>query len=109
MGSHVAGARRPAVRRRPAGASGIRWDRVGRVALVAMLFAIVLLYVAPIRNWIQQSGTAQHQQQRLDQLKQENARLEGRLRYLKRPDAIDREARRLGMVKRGERAFVVPK
>jgi cell division protein FtsB len=97
------------VRRRPAGASGIRWDRVGRVALVAMLFAIVLLYVAPIRNWIQQSGTAQHQQQRLDQLKQENARLEGRLRYLKRPDAIDREARRLGMVKRGERAFVVPK
>ena len=74
-----------------------------------MLFAIVLLYVAPIRNWIQQSGTAQHQQQRLDQLKQENARLEGRLRYLERPDAIDREARRLGMVKRGERAFIVPK
>jgi cell division protein FtsB len=97
------------VRRRPAGASGIRWDRVGRVALVAMLFAIVLLYVAPVRNWIQQSGTAKHQQQRLDALKQENTRLEGRLRYLKRPDSIDREARRLGMVKRGERAFVVPK
>jgi cell division protein FtsB len=109
MGSHVAGARRPAVRRRPAGAGGIRWDRVGRVALVAMLFVIVLLYVAPIRNWIQQSGTAKHQQQRLDQLKQENARLEGRLNYLKRPDSIDREARRLGMVKRGERAYVVPK
>jgi cell division protein FtsB len=97
------------VRRRPAGASGIRWDRVGRVALVAMLFAIVLLYVAPVRNWIQQSGTAKHQQQRLDALKQENTRLEGRLRYLNRPDSIDREARRLGMVKRGERAFVVPK
>jgi cell division protein FtsB len=109
MGSHVAGARRPAVRRRPPGAAGIRWDRVGRVALVAMLFAIVLLYIAPIRNWIQQSGTAKHQQQRLDQLKQENARLQGRLNYLKRPDSIDREARRLGMVKRGERAFVVPK
>jgi cell division protein FtsB len=97
------------VRRRPAGAGGIRWDRVGRVALVAMLFAIVLLYVAPVRNWIQQSGTADHQQQRLDQLKQENARLKGRLGYLERPDSIDREARRLGMVKRGERAFVLPK
>ena len=108
MGSQVA-ARRPAVRRRPAGVSGIRWDRVGRVALVAMLLVIVLLYISPVRHWIQQSGTADHQQQRLEELQHENARLEGRLRYLKRPDSIDREARRLGMVKRGERAFVVPK
>lgn len=109
MASHVAGARRPAVRRRPAGVAGIRWDRVGRVALVAMLLVIVLLYISPVKHWIEQSGTAAHEQQRLDELRQENARLEGRLRYLKRPDSIDREARRLGMVKRGERAFVVPK
>jgi cell division protein FtsB len=109
MASHVAGTRRPAVRRRPAGASGIRWDRVGRVALVAMLLVIVLLYISPVSHWIQQSGTADHQQQRLNELQEENARLDKRLRYLKRPDSIDREARRLGMVKRGERAFVVPK
>jgi cell division protein FtsB len=109
MGSHVAGARRPAVRRRPAGVGGIRWDRVGRIALVAMLLAIVLLYIAPVKTWIQQSGTRQHEEQRLQELKQENARLEGRLHYLKRPDSIDREARRLGMVKPGERAFVVPR
>ena len=110
MGSHVAGgARRPAVRRRPPGAGGIRWDRVGRVALVAMLGVIVLLYVSPVKHWLQQSSTQQHQQQRLDQLQQENTRLEGRLRYLKRPDSVDREARRMGMVKRGERAFVVPR
>ena len=82
---------------------------MGRVALVAMLLVIVLLYISPVSHWIQQSGTADHQEQRLEELKQENARLEGRLRYLKRPDSIDREARRLGMVKRGERAFVVPK
>ena len=82
---------------------------MGRLALVAMLGVIVLLYLSPVKHWIQQSGTKQDQQQRLDQLKQENARLESRLHYLKRPDSIDREARRLGMVKRGERAFVVPK
>jgi cell division protein FtsB len=97
------------VRRRPAGVGGIRWDRVGRLALLAMLGMIVLLYVSPVKHWFQQSSTKQHQQQRLDALKQENARLEGRLRYLKRPDSIDREARRLGMVKHGERAFVVPR
>jgi cell division protein FtsB len=101
MGSYVG--------RRPAGVAGIRWDRVGRLALLAMLGVIVLLYVSPVKHWIQQSGTKQDQQQRLDELKRENTRLESRLRYLKRPDSIDREARRLGMVKRGERAFVVPK
>jgi len=101
MGSYVG--------RRPAGVSGIRWDRVGRLALLAMLGVIVLLYVSPVKHWIQQSGTKQDQQQRLDDLQRENVRLESRLRYLKRPDAVDREARRLGMVKRGERAFVVPK
>lgn len=110
MGSHVAGgARRRAVRRRPPGVGGIRWDRVGRLALVAMLGVIVLLYISPVRNWIQQTATKHDQQQRLDELQQENSRLEGRLRYLRRPDSIDREARRLGMVKHGERAFVVPK
>ena len=107
MGSHVAGGR--AVRRRPQGVQGIRWDRVGRLALVAMLGVIVLLYVSPVKHWVQQSRTKADQQQRLHELQHENAQLEGRLRYLKRPDAIDREARRLGMVKRGERAFVVPK
>jgi cell division protein FtsB len=109
MGSHVAGARRPAVRRRPAGIGGIRWDRVGRLALVAVLLGIVLLYISPVNTWFQQSATAQHQEQRLNELKQENARLKGRLGYLQRPDSIDREARRLGMVKPGERAFVLPK
>jgi cell division protein FtsB len=109
MGSHVAGGRRPAVRRRPAGVSGIRWDRVGRLALVAMLGFILLLYISPVKHWVQQSRTKQDQQQRLDELKRENAQLESRLKYLERPDSIDREARRLGMVKRGERAFVLPR
>jgi cell division protein FtsB len=109
MGSQAAGARRAAVRRRPPGAAGIRWDRVGRLALIAMLGVIVLLYISPVKHWIQQSATADHQQQRLNELKQENHKLEGRLNYLKRPESIDREARRLGMVKRGERAFVLPK
>jgi cell division protein FtsB len=74
-----------------------------------MLLAIVLLYISPVKTWIQQSATAQHQEQRLNELKQEHARLETRLRYLQQPESIDREARRLGMVKRGERAFVLPK
>ena len=89
---------------------GIRWDRVGRLALVAMLGVIVLLYISPVKHWIQQS-----RDRRAPAAAARRAR-SGRTRgsragssYLKRPDSIDREARRLGMVKRGERAFVVPR
>ncbi len=38
--------------------SGIRWDRLGRVALLATLLVIVLSYASPARQWIKQSGTA---------------------------------------------------
>jgi cell division protein FtsB len=87
--------------------STIRWDRVGRYALLGVLGVILLLYVSPAKHWIEQSGTAGHQQAEIDELESEHARLQARLRALKAPGALEREARRLGMVKVGERSFVV--
>ena len=43
----------------------------------------------------------------LRRLEREHARLKARLDSLRAPDAIEREARRLGMVRRGEQAFVI--
>jgi cell division protein FtsB len=106
MASHAAPARRAVIRRRPNG-SNIRWDRLGRLALLAMLVAIVLLYVSPVKHWMQQSRTQAHQQEELNGLQHENAALKSRLKSLRAPGAIDREARRLGMVKQGERSFVL--
>ena len=77
--------------------SGIRWDRLGRVALLGTLVAILLLYVSPAKHWIQQSRTAGHQQDELSELAQEQRDLKGRLRALRDPGALEREARRLGM------------
>jgi cell division protein FtsB len=87
--------------------SGIRWDRVGRVALLATLVVIVFSYLSPARQWIKQSGTASHQKQELGQLVGEKKRLERRLRALRDPGALEREARRLGMVRVGERSYVI--
>ncbi len=87
--------------------SGIRWDRLGRVALLGMLVVILLLYVSPAKHWIEQSRTADEQRAELRRLEEENARLEARARELRRPDALEREARKLGMVRQGERAFVI--
>jgi cell division protein FtsB len=87
--------------------SGIRWDRVGRVALLATLVVIVLSYASPARQWIKQSGTASHQKQELRDLSDENRHLKQRLRALRDPGALEREARRLGMVRVGERSYVI--
>jgi len=88
-------------------ASGIRWERVGRVALLGVLVVIVLLYIPPVTHWFQQSGTAARGHAQVRELKQERARLESRLRALTGPRAVERAARELGMVKPGERPYVV--
>ena len=49
----------------------------------------------------QQSGTAGHQKEELSDLKAENKKLKQRLRALRDPGALEREARRLGMVRVG--------
>jgi cell division protein FtsB len=101
-------ARRAQARRRtPPPRTAIRWDRVGRVALLCVLAAIVLLYVPPVKHWIEQSRTAAHERQDVRDLQREHDRLSGRLNELRRPDALEREARRLGMVRPGERPYVV--
>jgi cell division protein FtsB len=77
------------------------------VALLATLVVIVFSYVSPARQWIKQSGTAGHQEQELGQLMGEKKKLERRLRALRDPGALEREARRLGMVRVGERSYVI--
>jgi cell division protein FtsB len=92
----------------PLAAQGrIRWDRVGRIALLALLAVVLLLYIAPLRNWLAQSVAANRQQNELRALEREDDRLSTDARELRRDAAIEREARRLGMIKRGERAYVI--
>ena len=87
--------------------SGIRWDRLGRVALLITLIVIVFSYLSPARHWLQQSGTAKRQKEELSQLTTQRERLTRRLRALRDPGALEREARRLGMVRVGERSYVI--
>jgi len=96
-----------ATARRAPAPGRIRWDRLGRYALLVVLFAILLAYISPISHWVRQSETAQHEEALLRDLQDENARLKHRVQDLKRPLALEREARKLGMIKEGERAYVI--
>ena len=95
-------------RRTRASARGtIRWDRVGRLALLGTLGVILLLYISPAKHWLEQSRTARAQKEELQALNAENHTLKRRLRGLRNPATLEAEARRLGMVKEGERSYVI--
>jgi cell division protein FtsB len=87
--------------------SGIRWDRVGRIALLGTLAVIMLLYVSPARHWVEQQRTAGEHREELRRLTAEHRKLERRVRELRQPEALEREAMRLGMVRQGERSYVI--
>ena len=88
-------------------AARIRWDRLGRVALLLVLVGVIALYVNPLRSYLSTWQEAKNRRGEVAELEQENARLRARKAELQNPRALEREARRLGMVKPGERAYVV--
>lgn len=104
MAAATTAARRPRARpNRP----GVRWDKISRLALLGTLAVILMLYISPAKHWFEQSSTARDQQQQLDTLSHENKRLKGRVTSLRDPGALEREARKLGMVREGERSYVI--
>jgi cell division protein FtsB len=94
-------------RRKAARRSGIRWDRVARAALLGTLGVVLLLYISPLHRWLTQRGLAGQETQQLHQLQQQNRQLRSNIRRLHDPAALEQEARKLGMVRRGEREYVV--
>jgi cell division protein FtsB len=102
----TAGSARRRAPAHPARAS-IQWQKVGRLALLFTLFVIVLLYIRPVSHWIQQRSTAAHSASDLRDLQREHDRLEARLRQLSGAGAVEREARKMGMVRQGEQPYVI--
>jgi cell division protein FtsB len=99
-------AQRRRVRRR-VGPSRIRWDRVGRIALVLVLFGVMVSYLNPMVNLLQAWQGSKASEQQLAQLEEERAALTRELREVSKPATLEREARKLGMVRPGEHAYVV--
>src|SRR3712207_8295723 len=62
-------------------------------------------YTTLFRSWWQQSRTASAQKDELRDLTEENRSLKKQVRALRDPGALERQARRLGMVRQGERAY----
>ena len=64
-------------------------------------------FLEPARSYISTMQESKKRQAQVAALEAEHQRLEARKRELARPDTVEAEARRLGMVRPGERPFVV--
>ena len=91
---------------RRAGA-GVRWDRVGRVAMLCLMFALLYLYLsAGIRmfsSWRQSS----HDRATVSAMEREHRSLVRQHQTLSRLGTVEAEARRLGMAKPSEQPYVL--
>ena len=107
-GEAMAAARHAAARpTRRMSQPGIRWDRVGRIALLIVLALLVLLYIKPASSYVSTWKESKQRKEEVRRLERENAALRARRTALRNDDALELEARRLGMVKPGERAYVI--
>ena len=87
--------------------AGIRWDRLSRYALLIVFVGLLFLYVNPARSYISTMQESKKRAEHVAMLEAEHRKLEARQKELSRDDVVEAEARRLGMVRPGERAFVV--
>jgi cell division protein FtsB len=88
-------------------ATRIRWDRLGRWALIGVFCLVSYLYVGPAVSWVATYREAGDRRAEVAALKEVNAELRARKRALLDKGSLEDEARQLGMVKAGEKAYVV--
>ncbi len=85
----------------------VNWDRLGRVVLVIVLFGVFVSYLNPVVNVIDAWRDSKASKERLSELAVENANLRKQAADGSTEAVLVREARKLGMVRPGERAYVV--
>jgi cell division protein FtsB len=96
--------RRPGARRSP---SRIKWDRVGRIALVLVLFAVAYSYLNPAINLFETYRSTTAAKAEFHQLLAENKRLHRAIQSSDDPAVVAAAARKQGMIAEGEKPFVM--
>jgi hypothetical protein len=85
----------------------VRWDRIGRMALLLVGLLLMYLYVNPLRTYVATLHEEHGKSATVAELQREHRALMRRDSALRRPGSVELEARRLGMVRPTEHAYVV--
>ncbi|HEX7627065.1 MAG TPA: septum formation initiator family protein [Gaiellaceae bacterium] len=81
--------------------------RPTRLLALGAVVLVAFLYWKPLHTYMHTKGELQARKAEVVQLRDEKARLEKRIAEADTGDQLLREARRLGLVKPGERLFIV--
>lgn len=77
------------------------------MALTLVLAAILFSYLNPVVNFVHSYRGSQDAKTRLAELQAETARLDRRVKATLEESVLEREARRQGLIRIGERAYVI--
>jgi cell division protein FtsB len=88
-------------KRIPRGRFLVRW------LILAVFGFVAFLYYQPLRSYVDTHDALEQRSAEVESLRAEKRSLERRLVEADTPEALAREARRLGYVKPGERLFIV--
>ncbi|MBA2568213.1 MAG: septum formation initiator family protein [Actinobacteria bacterium] len=88
-------------KRIPRGRFLVRW------LILAVFGFVAFLYYQPLRSYVDTRDVLERRSAEVQALRAEKRSLERRLVEADTPEALAREARRLGYVKPGERLFIV--
>ncbi len=94
----------PRARRAPV---RVRWDRVGRVALLVVLACIAIIYIHPLVTLFGTWRSERAARAQVGQLARQHASLLRQRNALTNPTQLELRARAMGMVRPGELPIVI--
>ncbi len=85
----------------------VRWDRLGRLAMLCVLGALLYLYLSAGIRMFSTWSQARSDSAAVAAMEHEHEKLLLQHQALGRPGTLEAEARRLGMMNKGEQQYVV--
>ncbi len=101
---------RASARRSARGASTgarVRWDRLGRVAMLCVLMVLGYLYLSAGVHLVSTWRQARAVSAKVASMERENKTLKRQHEALGSPATVEAQARRLGMMRAGERPYII--
>jgi cell division protein FtsL len=85
----------------------VHWNRLGRMAMLVVLAALLYLYLSAGLHMFSTWGQARHDKATVASLEREHRALARQHEALGRQNTVEAEARQLGMKKANERQYVI--
>jgi hypothetical protein len=85
----------------------VRWDRLGRVAMLGVLVVLAYLYLSAGVHLFNTWREAHGESAKVATMQREHKTLQRQHEALGSPGAVEAQARKLGLMKHGERPFII--